>query len=150
MSMRVGLSRRFAPLSVDLSHVDDPEHRRFGRTQQSFKDDADVNLIMKRFEKTGMIDHLNEFQGQYGDFLDVPQSYHDAVNQVLAADAMFMTIPAKVRERFGNDPGRFLAFVDDPANVDEMVSLGLARRSEPPVEEPAFAPEASPVGADSN
>lgn len=38
----------------------------------------------------------------------------------------FMTLPASVRERFANDPGEFLKFAEDPANLDEMVDMGLA------------------------
>lgn len=130
MSMRKRMGDVFnhgRRLEVDVSAVADPDSPRFARTQQSFKDECDVNNIMKKFERTGMLEHLNEFQGNYGDFTDVPQSYHDAVNQVLAAQDMFMTIPAKVRAEFQNDPGLFLNFVDDPANADRMVELGLAK-----------------------
>lgn len=117
--------------SIDVSGVDDdPESHRFSRTKQSFKDECDVNLVMKRFERTGVLDHLNEFQGQYGDFTDVPQSYHEAVNQVMAAQDMFMTVPPRIRAMFENDPGQFLAFVQDPANLEEMVQLGLATQPE--------------------
>lgn len=155
MSMRV--RSEFGPLAefgkpfdlrdrvhaVDLSGVDDLESPRFARTQQQFKEQCDVNEIMKRFERTGMLDHLNTFQGNYGDFLDVPQSFHDAVNQVLSAQDMFMTIPARVRAEFNNDPGEFLAFVSDPANADRMVELGLATRPVV-VEEPDVASREAP------
>lgn len=127
--------RRVDPQMLDVSHTpDDPSGERFSQTVQSFKDDCDVNLIMKRFERTGMLDHLNQYQGRYGDFLDLPQTYHEAVNQVMAAEEMFMTIPAKVRAMFNNDAGEFLAFVDDPANAEKMVELGLARPREPALE----------------
>lgn len=126
------LRETWVKVPVDVSAVDDPESDRFPRTQQSFKDDCDINLIMKRFERTGMLDHLNQFEGSYGDFTDVPTSYHDAVNQVLAAQDMFMTVPARVRAMFDNDPGKFLAFVDDPANAEKMVELGLARQAPAP------------------
>lgn len=43
-----------------------------------------------------------------------------------------MTLPAKVRDRFSNDPGKFLAFVDDPKSREEMYELGLAKRPDPP------------------
>lgn len=136
--------RKVERLSLDVSGVDDPESDRFSRTQQSFKDDCDVNLIMKRFERTGILDHLNEFNGQYGDFTDLPVSYHDAVNQVLAAQDMFMTVPSAIRDRFGNDPGAFLAFVDNPANGQELIDMGLARPVEP-VDPP---PVVLPVGGE--
>lgn len=110
------------------------------RTKQSFKDECDVNAIMRRFEKTGIIEHVNRFQGNYGDFTQVPENYHAAVNQVIAAQGMFMTLPARVRARFANDPGNFLAFMDDPANQEEMIALGLATRRPEAAEPPTVQP----------
>lgn len=107
-----------------------------GRTQQSFKKQCDVNTIMKQFEKTGMFEHVTEHAGSYGDYLDAPE-YHAAMNAVVEAQEMFDTLPARVRKRFGNDPSDFLAFMDDPENVDEMRSLGLLLPAEPAVVSPA-------------
>lgn len=95
-------------------------------TKQVFKDECDVNRIMKRFEKTGLVEHLNRHQGDYGDFVNAPD-YHSALNAVRLADDMFMSLPAKLRQRFSNDPAEFLAFVDDPENADELIDLGLAK-----------------------
>ena len=80
-----------------------------GRTRPEFKDEADVNNIMKRFEKTGLIDHVATYQGQYGDFTTSVEDYHGALNLALRAEAMFASLPAKVRRHFDNDPGKFLA-----------------------------------------
>lgn len=99
-------------------------------TQQSMKDDCDINRIMKKFEDTGVIEHQRQFQGHYGDFLGAGD-YHDAMNQILAAQEMFETVPAKLRARFGNDPALFLEFVQDPENAEELVELGLATRPAP-------------------
>lgn len=98
--------------------------------KQAFKKECDINAIMARYEKNGLISHVNRFQGQYGDFTD-PPGYQDALNKVISAQDMFMTLPAKVRARFGNDPGEFLEFVQDPRNSDELVKLGLAKYPEP-------------------
>lgn len=95
------------------------------RTRQSFKDECDVNKIMAKFEKTALVDHVNERQGQYGDFTNLPSSFHEAIEQVRAANAMFLTLPSKVRKKFGNDPGVFLEFVSDPDNAEGMRELGL-------------------------
>lgn len=127
--------------AIDVSAVDDEESPRFGRTQQNFKEQCDVNEIMKRFERTGVLDHLNEYQGNYGDFIEVPQSFHEAVNQVLSAQDMFMTIPARIRAEFNNDPGVFIEFVSDPNNIDRMIEMGLANRRTPVAEEPREAPQ---------
>lgn len=97
--------------------------------KQSFKDECDINTLMERYQRSGVIEHVNRFGGRYGDFTGV-QDYQASVNQVLEAQEAFMTLPSSVRKRFDNDPGVFLDFVMEPSNLDEMVSLGLAN---PPV-----------------
>ena len=82
------------------------------RAHQSFKDECDIGNIMKRFEKSGLIEHVNRHDGKYGDYTNSPVSFHDAMNQVVAAQEMFMTLPAKIRKEFGNDPGAFLEAVE--------------------------------------
>lgn len=96
-------------------------------TRQSSKDECDINRIMLKFEKTGVLEHRNTFEGSYGDYTNTPQDYHEAVNQVMAADDMFQSLPAKVRKRFGNDPAEFVEFVADPDNRDQMQALGLLK-----------------------
>ncbi len=121
-----------------------------GRTKQSHRDECDINTIMKRFEKTGMIEHTNTYQGNYGDFTEVPEDYQAAVELVRAADEMFLTLPAKVRLNFGNDPGNFLAFVQNPANIARMREMGLMK-PEPPdpnATPPAVHPDVPPLAAD--
>lgn len=110
------------------------EFRRPSRTKQAFRDECDINNIMRRYEKDGLIAHVARVNGSYGDFTD-PPSYQEALNKVISAQDMFMTLPAKLRFRFGNDPQQFLAFVQDEANAEEMYALGLAvkKAPEPPV-----------------
>ena len=117
------------------------------RTNQSMAPDTDINNIMKRYEKTGLLDHVNRYQGDYGDFTNVPVDYHDAMNIVRAADEMFMSLPATVRSRFENDPGKFLAFVENPENASAMVEMGLASSVKNRQGEGATggSPEPSPV-----
>lgn len=95
-------------------------------TKQAFRDECDINNIMKRFERDGVLAHYNTYRGDYGDFTDCPE-YHDAQNQVIAANSMFLTLPAKIRERFQNDPGAFITFVGDKRNEAEMRELGILK-----------------------
>ncbi len=94
------------------------------RTKQSFKDECDINLLMKKYEKTGLLDHVNKFGGYYG---DLPESvdYQLALNSVLEAEAAFGSLTADIRAKFSNDPAEFLAFVADENNAEEIISLGL-------------------------
>ena len=93
-------------------------------TKQSMKEECDINFIVEKYQKTGVVQHTREYEGQYGEFMSI--DYHEAMNQVTAAQEMFMSIPSDIRARFHNDPGEFLAFVGDDANIEEMRELGLA------------------------
>lgn len=97
-------------------------------THQSMAPECDINTIMKKYEKTGILEHRNNFEGAYGNFTEGPADYHESMNAVIAADEMFQTLPARIRRRFHNDPGAFLEFTADPENQDELIRLGLATR----------------------
>lgn len=114
-------------------------------THQSHKDECDINNIMRKFEKFGVLEHRNNYQGQYGDFTAVPQDYQEAMSSVLAAQEMFLELPSKIRRRFGNDPGAFLDFATDPQNGSEMVAMGLAdKRAIEEPKTPSAAPKSPP------
>lgn len=84
-------------------------------TKQSFKDECDVNNIMNKFRRDGLLTHVAAVEGRYGDFGDVG-SFHEAMNTVRTAQEMFETVPSEIRAEFGNDPG---AFLDWAVNADE-------------------------------
>lgn len=105
----------------------------FSRVQQHLAPETDINNIMSKYEKTGVIQHLNRYGGQYGDFGDIPQ-YQEGLNRVMAAEEMFMSLPSKIRDRFHNDPGNFIAFATDGDNLEEMRKMGLAPPA--PLKEP--------------
>lgn len=90
---------------------------------QSAAEEADINTIVRRFGLTGQLPS-DVRAPQYGDFTEVTD-YQTAMNAVLEAEASFMAMPADVRSRFENDPGRFVDFCSNPDNRDEMKKLGL-------------------------
>lgn len=92
--------------------------------QQSDYDRSDINLIVERFIKTGILESVKQTNGFYGDFSEITD-YHSALQMVQHAEESFMTLPATLRARFDNDPGAFLDFVSNPANEQEMAELGL-------------------------
>nr|QJB19010.1 MAG: internal scaffolding protein [Microvirus sp.] len=96
-------------------------------TKQSSKDECDINVIMRRFEKTGTLPDLIKKEPRYGDFSD-PMEYQTACNLVIHAQSQFDSLDSRVRERFANDPEKFLEFASDPRNGEEMVTLGLATK----------------------
>lgn len=112
---------RYSP-SVDKGISFDPKE---GRTKQSFKAECDINNILKRYEKSGLLPDLIKTNPQYGDFSNVPD-YQESLNIVHKAHEQFALLDSRVRKRFDNDPAKFLAFASDPHSGDEMVALGLA------------------------
>lgn len=103
-----------------------------GLTRQEFKQDCDLGLIIKRFQRTpegrAALANASGFaEGcRFGDVSAVPD-FRAARDAVIAAQAKFMALPAIVRRRFGNDPAEFLDFMQNPANADEALSLGLIK-----------------------
>lgn len=95
-----------------------------GLTKQAFADEVNINKIVAGFEKTGMVNHLNSREPFYGDVSEISQ-YQDALNIVKEADELFMGMDAKVRERFANDPVKMIEFLQDSANLDEALKLGM-------------------------
>lgn len=107
--------------------------------KQSFKDECDINTILAKYKKTGVLDHFNTHKGDYKD-LGGSADFHQAMNIVIAAQASFATLPAEMRFKFKNDPAQFLAFVSDEANAEEMIAMGL-RTSTGPAEDPSPTPD---------
>lgn len=103
------------------------------KTKQSFARECDINHLMAKYQKTGLIDHVNKHQGNYSDLTDVP-NYHDALNKVISAQNSFDSLPSSLRNKFENDPALFLDFVSDESNKNEMIELGLIPNSVTPVE----------------
>jgi phage internal scaffolding protein len=109
-------------------------------TQQSFKDECDINTILERFNVSGQVP-VSPIDPQYGDFSGVTD-YQSALNAVIAAQAGFDSLPARVRERFANDPAAFVDFCLDESNREEMIQLGLV------IERAVEAAQESPKAAE--
>ena len=95
-------------------------------TQQQFKEESDINEIVRRFGLTGQMPE-NVNLPRYGDFTEVTD-FQSALNLVLQAEDEFMRLPAELRARFQNDPGALLDFVHDDRNRDEAIKLGLIEK----------------------
>lgn len=92
-------------------------------TQQSFAAEADINTIVDRFMKSGVLPQAATMP-QYVDYEGV-FDFQSAMNVVRSADENFARLDARVRARFQNSPQAFLEFFADPANAVEADRLGL-------------------------
>lgn len=99
-------------------------------TQQCFKDECDINVILRRFENGGAVESFNDRPASYVDTSEVPD-YHSAQNLLIEAQVVFNELPTKVRKRF-RDPADLLSFLADSSNLEEARELGLCKPSEEP------------------
>lgn len=101
-------------------------------TDQTQAASTDINNIMKRYEKTGQLEDLirmgmaGDTGMFYGDFTDAP-TFQEALNITLHAQEQFGRLDAHIRNRFENDPAKFLEFATDEKNKDEMRKMGLLK-----------------------
>lgn len=114
-------------------------------TLQSQVQEADINVILKRFNLTGVLPQGKSVP-TYGDFSAVVD-YRGALDLIREADAAFKSVPADVRARFGNDPAAFVEFCSNEANIEELRRLGLAPAA-PPAPAPAESGGAASSGGD--
>ena len=139
------LQRKWSQQPSSKPYVDPgisfPDDKDNNRTDQSGAADADINNIVARFHKTGVLPGI-DVQSVYADVSDAP-TYQEALQTIINAENQFMALDAKTRKRFSNDPSEFLEFVANPENGSELVKLGLATLREPT---PSPAAPVSPGG----
>ncbi len=94
------------------------------RTHQSFADDADINTILGKWRNHDITPVINPGTPVYEDFSNATD-YLAALNAVQHANDLFDSMPARVRKRCDNDPAKLIEFLENPANEQEAIDLGL-------------------------
>lgn len=105
------------------------------RTNQAFKKPCDINHILARFRKTGVIEHVSKYEPQYGELSVV--DFEDAFNTVKEAQEMFDKLPADIRANFHNKPENFLSFMEAEENRTAERLLSTSKSRNAPTEEPS-------------
>lgn len=129
----------------DVSGLEcDPDE---GLTKQSFAEEADINVLVERFG-LGAALPVDAPAPTYLDY-DGVFDYQTALNAIASANEAFMLMPANVRARFNNDPGKFVDFCSSAENRAEAEKLGLVVPRDPgpvPGAGAAGAPVSGPAG----
>lgn len=113
-----------------------------GRTEQSHVADCDINVILKRALRGQTSPYIRDNVEEYGEQTSI--DLFEAQNIVKDAETMFNNLPSRVRNRFENDIGQFLDFIQDDANLPEAYELGLVKTPPNPLGdeiEPLVNPE---------
>lgn len=95
-----------------------------GLTEQSHKDSCDIRNIMRKYEKTGVLDHNAKHAGRYMD-MPTPVDFKEAMDIIASANSMFESVPAEIRADFNNNPATFLAFMQNAENREKIKEYGF-------------------------
>lgn len=104
-----------------------------GRTKQSMRNDCDINNIIKKYVKTGVMPPPTK-KAIYGDFSMMP-NMQERYNAMIRAEGAYNSLSPQVRDRF-KTPKELLMFLSDKNNMAEAERLGLVvKRQEQKKEE---------------
>lgn len=115
-----------------------------GLTQQEFKDECDMNLILKKY---GVYAAANPPAAIYRD-VSMGYDYVEAFNAVEEAKAAFAELPAEARRALGEDPIKLMTLSQTPEGIKELVKMGFGDPKPTPEIAPIKAPEAQPGAVD--
>ena len=120
------------------------------KTEQSHKSEVDINNIVARHgtELIAKVASLQQFT--YDDVTG--NDFQESMNAILKAKESFSLVPSQIRREFDNDPAKFMDFIHNPDNKDQLVTWGLMEPEQviqpmhvivdnpPPVETPPVEP----------
>lgn len=143
------LSGRFEYPKVEGLRFDAETRENKDMTQQHFAKEADVNNIMARYTRTGVLTSglpVSGRQPTFGDFSSA-DDFQALQNKLVMATNSFCALSSDVRAKFHNSIPELLDFVSNPENKAEAEKLGLLPVSAvPPVPAtPAASVPAAPA-----
>lgn len=113
-------------------------------TEQSHKAECDINAIIKK-HGVDMIQRTSRLMQENMRFDDVTgNDFQEAMEKVTKAKTEFLKLPSAIRDRFDNNPAKFLDFAHNPDNLDEMNKMGLIKvtpQAQAPVQVQVMNPE---------
>ena len=93
---------------------------------QSHKESTDIHVLLERFVN-GEDDVLSRVQGFYADASDMPKTYAEVLNAVIAGEETFARLPIEVKQKFDNSFAVWMASMDSP---DFASRMGFAQPAE--------------------
>jgi len=98
-------------------------------TEQHHADSCDVNKIIRKYDQTGLLHHVNKMEATYGDVSGA--DFQAAQLLVAGAKTSFEKLPSNIRNRFSNSVQEYLEFFENPENRAEAIELGLVNADTP-------------------
>lgn len=86
---------------------------------QSHKDSCDIHVLLARYQN-GDVEALSQRQGVYGDFTEMPKTYMELLNTVIAGRSYFDSLPVETREKFDHSFEKFMMSMD---NMEQFAKI---------------------------
>lgn len=93
------------------------------KAHPEFKEECDLNWIMRRTSPSQLAQHNAKYAGSYGNFVG-PSEYNKALIAVQDAEQLFFDLPSDIRSKFKNSPHEYLEFVGT-ASDEELADIGI-------------------------
>lgn len=104
---------------------------------QSHKDSCDIHVLLARY-KNGEADVLSQRQGSYGDFTEMPKTYADILNAMIAGETYFNSLPVETRAKFDHSLEKFMASMDDMPSFFEKLGVTPLKQQDSGPEGPSM------------
>lgn len=99
------------------------EAREPSLTDGSHKKLCDIHNIINQYDKTGLLNHINQNTPQEIDHTQLP-TFQEALNLTTQINQQFDQLPNNIKKRFKNKEGLH-DFISNPKNYPEAEKLGL-------------------------
>jgi len=117
------------------------------RTQQHMLKETEMSHKVNQYMRTGVLGNpQNNRKPIYADFSSI--DFMEMRNAIADIQQEFASLPARLRGRFQNDPHQLVRFVENPANYEEAMRLGLLPRAEPEIQSNPTGPGDSKITPD--
>lgn len=104
-------------------------------TEQNHARSCDINTIMMRYEKSGVIDHISKYEEQYGDVSEL--DYKRSMDIIAKANSEYEALPAYVRDTLKIE--QYLELMQTDEGVERLA--GIIHPAEKYTEEGAPDPD---------
>lgn len=113
-------------------------------TQQHFAAECNINQIIARFNKTGVLGDGKPTPPSYAD-VSLFGDFRESQEKIQKGKAAFAAMPVEVRRLAGGDPSRLWDVLVNPENRQILENAGVLNPRKPPVPDNPDGQSAQPT-----
>lgn len=133
----------FPPAGLNVP-LNSEVHTGLGETQQQFRDECDINLVLKKYgvHESYVPEEVAIAADYFRDVSQVPMSITDAFDAVDEAKEMFLMLPAEARRAVGDDPVQLFRMAQTEEGLAKLSEFGFGVSPQQPPKTSNKAPGA--------